>query len=292
VVLAGVAATLLAGEMLTRPVRVAVGAPPADLQASDASFVSPATGRRIGAWFAAGEPGAGAVLLLHPLRADRRAMLERARLLRRAGHAVLLADLQAHGESDGERIAFGAREARDVGAMLDALARLAPGERQAAIGWSLGGAAIVLSGEGTRLTGLVLEAVYPTIEAALDNRMRLHLGPPGPLLSPLLLLQLAPRIGVAPAALAPIARMPSLCTPVLIVNGSEDRHTTRADALRLFAAAREPKALLIVEGAAHVDLHRHAPARYEAEIGAFLATHLRATSRRARPDLPCGSSPD
>lgn len=287
--LAGVAATLIAGELLTRPARAVVGVPPADLQARDASFVSPASGRRIGAWFAAGMPGAGAVLLLHPLRADRRAMLDRARFLRRAGHAVLLADLQAHGESAGERIAFGAREAADVGALLDQLARLAPGERQAAIGWSLGGAAIVLSGQAQRLAGLVLEAVYPTIEAALDNRMRLHLGPPGPLLSPLLLLQLAPRIGVAAEALAPVAHMATLCTPLLIVNGAADRHTTRADAEQLFAAARAPKALLVLDGAAHVDLHRHVRARYEEEVGAFLRARLREAPP-ARPDLPCGSS--
>lgn len=272
--------------MLTRPVRAAVGAPPADLGARDASFVSPATGRRIGAWFAAGAPGGGAVVLLHPIRADRRAMLDRARFLRREGYAVLLADLQAHGESDGDRIAFGAREAGDVGAMLDVLARLAPGERQAAIGWSLGGAALVLGDAPPRLSALVLEAVYPTIEAALDNRMRRFLGPAGPLLSPLLMMQLAPRIGVAPRALAPIARLPALCAPVMIVNGSKDRHTTRAEAEAMFAAAPAPKALLIVEGAAHVDLHRHAPARYEAEVGAFLRTRL----RDATPVLPCASS--
>jgi uncharacterized protein len=173
--------------------------------------------------------------------------------------------------------------------MLDVLARLAPGERQAAIGWSLGGAAILLGDAGPRLAAIVLEAVYPTIEVALDNRMRLHFGSPGPLLSPLLLLQLAPRIGVSSDALAPIRRIATLCTPVLIVNGSADRHTTRTDAERLYAAAREPKALLIVEGAAHVDLHRHARARYEAEIGAFLVGHLRGTSRPPS-DPSCGSS--
>jgi fermentation-respiration switch protein FrsA (DUF1100 family) len=202
---------------------------------------------------------------------------------------VLLADLQAHGESDGDRMAFGAREAADIGAMLDVLARLAPGERQAAIGWSLGGAALLLGEATPRLQAIVLEAVYPTIEAALDNRLRLHLGAAGPLLSPLLLVQLAPRLGVAARELAPIARLSELCVPVLIVNGAEDRHTTRGDAERLFAAARAPKALLIVDGAAHVDLHRHAPARYEAEVGAFLRARLRGAPR-ALPVLPCESS--
>jgi dienelactone hydrolase len=258
---------------------------PAGSGLRDASFASP-TGRRIGAWFAPGAPGGGAVLLLHPVRGDRRAMLGRARFLQAAGVAVLLADLQAHGESDGARIAFGAREAEDVAAMLDALARLAPGETLGAIGWSLGGAALVLSGETRRLAGVVLEAVYPTLGEALDNRLRLHLGPLGPLAAPLLTLQLGPRLGIPPGALAPIERIAALCAPVLVINGAADRHTTPAEAGRLAAAARESGSLLILEGAAHVDLHRHATIRYETEVAAFLVPRLRAPSAPACPPPP------
>ena len=63
---------------------------------------------------------------------------------------------------------------------------------------------------------------------------------------------------------------------MLIVAGSADRHTTRAETERLFAAAAAPKALWIVEGAAHVDLHAYAPAEYERRIGDFLGAYLDA----------------
>ena len=53
----------------------------------------------IHAWFVPGRRGAGAVLLLHGVRANRRIMLGRARFLHDSGYALLIPDFQAHGEN-------------------------------------------------------------------------------------------------------------------------------------------------------------------------------------------------
>ncbi|MBI4696108.1 MAG: hypothetical protein HY749_19025 [Gammaproteobacteria bacterium] len=78
--------------------------------------------------------------LLHGVRSDRRAMLGRARFLPAAGCAVLLVGLQAHGESRGERITFGVREAAGVAPALTWLRRELPGERVGMSGVSRGAA--------------------------------------------------------------------------------------------------------------------------------------------------------
>lgn len=67
-------------------------------------------------------------------------MLGRARFLQSEGYSVLLVDLPAHGESLGERITFGAREAAGVTSALAFLRNELPDERVGVIGVSLGAA--------------------------------------------------------------------------------------------------------------------------------------------------------
>jgi predicted alpha/beta-fold hydrolase len=137
-------AVLWAGDFLTKPALSNTGAPPAELDARSLTFSS-ASGERLSAWFIAGKSTQGAVLLLHPIRSNKRTMLSRAEFLKRQGYSVLLIDFQAHGESAGDRITFGYREAKDVEAAVEKLNELAPGEKVGALGVSLGAAAVVLS---------------------------------------------------------------------------------------------------------------------------------------------------
>jgi len=48
---------------------------------------------------------------------------------------------------------------------------------------------------------VVLEAVYPAVDVAVENRLRMRLGPLGSAVAPLLLVQLRPRLGVWPSEL-------------------------------------------------------------------------------------------
>lgn len=264
-----------AGELLSRPATRAIGAPPADFAAQTVRLPT-AAGQSVVGWFAAGAAGGGAVLLLHGLRADRTQMLGRARALHRLGYAVLLLDLPAHGESTGERITFGAREAAGVTAATAFLRERLPGERLGVIGVSLGAAATVLAKLTPPPEALVLESMYPTIEEAVADRLAMRLGPVGASLAPLLLWQLPLRTGVQPHDLRPIAQMASLGAPVLVAAGAEDRHTHWAETERLFQSAQAPKALWRVEGAGHVDLYAHDPSAYRDRVFTFLARHLRA----------------
>jgi alpha-beta hydrolase superfamily lysophospholipase len=218
--------------------------------------------------------GRGAVLLLHGIRGDRRDMADRARFLNSLGYAVLLIDLPGQGASTASFVTFGLREADGVRAALEELRRRAPGQRIGVIGVSLGAASLVLCRDCPPVDAVVLESMYPTIEEAVANRLRMRLGPAGGPLSALLLWQLPLRLGIRPDALHPIKYVAKVKAPVLIAAGSADLHTTLAETERLFAAAAQPKALWVVEGAAHVNLHAYAPAEYERRIGAFLAAHL------------------
>lgn len=273
-------AAIFVGDRLSQPVRRSVGVVPPDLPVESITLLSPpnrvnASTGHVSGWLARGTPGMGVVLLLHGVRSDRRQMLGRARFLFQSGYSVMLIDLPAHGESSGDRITVGYREAEGVSAAVHYLAELFPGEAIAVIGVSLGAAAFMLSQVSPAPHAVVLESMYPTIENAIDQRLQQRLGPLGRLLTPLFLWQFPIRWGISPEQLRPIAELPALHSPVLIMSGAEDRHTPISETLRLFAAANQPKELSIVAGAAHVDLHAFDPKGYESRVSVFLHKYLR-----------------
>ncbi len=261
------------GDTLTKPSRVVTVLPPTELGGRNLTFLSE-TGTTLSGWFFPGISGRGAILLLHPIRSNKSDMLPRARFLIHEGFSVLLVDLQAHGESSGERITFGYREAKDIKAATEKLIDLAPGEKIGAIGVSLGAASLLFSGDHSSFSAIVLESMYSTIDEAVTNRLKNYLGSSGSLLTPLLLSQLNWQLGIPPNKLRPIDLVSQLQVPVLIVHGTEDRHTTLSEAEQLFAAIPEPKEFYKVSGAAHVDLHKYAGDEYKQRIVSFFTHYL------------------
>lgn len=227
-------------------------------------------------WYAKGSEGQGAVLLLHGVRADRRAMLPRALWLHSLGYTVLLMDFQAAGESSGETITIGLRESQDAASALAWLRAQAPDERIGIIGTSMGGAAVLLAQPRLQADAMVLEQVYPDIRLAVRDRLVRRLGAPAAWLTPVLLHTLAWRAGVDATMLRPIEHIGAVDAPKLLIVGSDDEHTRLDESLAMYAAAAQPKALWVVQGARHVDLYAYAGNAYRQRVGAFLAERLRA----------------
>lgn len=263
----------LLGSALVGPVHHPVPLP-AGFPAQVVSLPGP--GHAIAGWWLDQGGNSPVVLLLHSIRADRSSMLSRAKLLSAHGFSVLLIDLQGHGETPGAAITFGSRESGDVRAALEWLKRSAPSRRIGVIGCSLGGAAVLLGPQPSGFDAVVLEAVYPRAAGAIENRIRIRVGPLAPLLAPLLLVQLRPRLHVSPRDLEPIRSIGRLGAPVLVVGGSRDQHTTLAESEELFGAAARPKRLWVVSGARHQDFLAFDPRGYDAEVVGFLRESLRA----------------
>jgi predicted alpha/beta hydrolase len=215
------------GSTLSRSAPATIGPPPIELGAETVTFPSE-SGSVIHGWFSLSQTRRGAVLLLPGARANRLAMVGRARFLRDSGYSVLLIDFQATGESPGAAITFGWRERFDVLAAVQFLNRRLPGEPIGIIGTSLGGAAALLATPPLEVQALIIEAVYPSIERAVVNRLRMRLGRFGPLAASILLIQLRLRLGVAAAELKPVDHVSALRCPVLIIGGTDDQHTTAA----------------------------------------------------------------
>jgi fermentation-respiration switch protein FrsA (DUF1100 family) len=196
-------------------------------------------------------------------------------MLTSAGYSTLSIDFQATGESPGDAITFGWRERLDVIGAIQTIQRTMPGEPIGVLGTSLGGAATVLAAPDIDIHAAVLEAVYPSIDVAVENRLRMRLGAVGAALAPLLLAQLRPQLGVSAADLRPVDRIGQLRCPILIIGGGADQHTTVADTHQLYEAARTPKELWLLPNAAHRDFFRHAGEVYRRRVLDWFERSLR-----------------
>ena len=270
---AGSAALFAIGGALAEPKMRTVKGPPDDLPLKTLR-IPKADSNSVAAWFAEGDVHQGGVVLVHGIGSDRRQMLDRARFLFKAGYSVLLIDLQAHGETQGEQITFGYRESFDVKAAIDYLNVRLGGRPIGVIGASLGGAAALLGESPVDADAVVLEGVYSSIEQAVGNRIAIRFGEIGHWLAPLLVWQVEPRLGIHPEKLAPIAAIHRLGAPVMVIAGTEDRRTRLDESKSLYLRAKSPKRLWLINGARHEDFHQHSPADYERQVLDFFDRHL------------------
>ncbi len=284
------------GLLLSSPSPASIGQPPPALSDAEPVQIASASGSSLHGWWLPGTvAGGGSAILMHGVRGNRLQMVARAQVLHDHGFSVLLFDFEASGESPGRRITFGKLEGLDAEAALRWVRSRRPGERVGVIGASMGGAAALLGPQPLAADALVLESVYPDMDAALSNRLRVNLGRvAGPLLAPLLAslfeTLMPPILGATPGELRPIDHIAVAGVPVLIASGIEDPYTPLAEAAALFDRAVAPKQFWAVAGAGHVDLEQFDPVRYWSVVMPFLDRYVVRRPER-RGSVPIGETP-
>lgn len=230
------------------------GKPGEPIEASAADGV-----RLAGVWYPGqGEvPGGRVVLVIRGFAEYPPARLARTEALREAGWHVAALDTRAHGRSGGDRGSFGAREAGDVSAWLDALAaqgRLGPGPL-AVWGRSMGAAiAIRAAANDRRVAALVLEAPFMDLERTLVLILRRRRLPLASVMAKLILRKAHSLAGVSLARPRPIDVAPGVKVPALVIHGSDDSLIPADQARSLARAFAIPAEYLEVEGAGHTSV--------------------------------------
>jgi uncharacterized protein len=264
-VVAGFSVLWVAGGQLSEAALSNIGVPPSNVPFEVISNES------VHGWYLPAPGNGSCILLMHGVRSSRREMLGRSIFFRNEGFPSLAIDLQAHGEAPGEQITFGYKEAESARKAVTFLRTDKGCKSVVALGSSLGGAAALL-GEPLNVEGYILEAVYPGIEKAVKNRLKMRLGGMGDYIAPFLYNQIPIRLGIKLTELQPAEAIRHIKAPVLILNGTEDLRTTKEDALRLFKNAPEPKVLVWINGAGHTNLFEFNHSIYTKAVRKFLAT--------------------
>ncbi|HEY1862500.1 MAG TPA: alpha/beta fold hydrolase [Roseiarcus sp.] len=242
------------------------------------------SGAALAGWFVRGD-GDGGVLLLHGAKSNRSAHVERMRTLRREGYSTLAIDFQAHGESTGDCITLGQREALDARSALEWMRARMPGEQLAALGVSMGAAAALIGGP-IQADALIIESAFADLAPSLSTRLSRTIGEAARPATPLLLLALRVAAGIDHRRMRPVEAIGRFSAPILVLHGAEDLKTTTTESQALFARANPPKFYWEAPGAGHIDLAYAGGEAYWERLLGFLASTLRAPGVRGEN---CGS---
>lgn len=232
-----------------------------------------------GTWWPGASDRSAGLVIVHGIGACRRSVAANAAWFAARGLSVLSIDLRGHGDSSRALHSFGWFEARDVHAAFHWLKRRQHGAPIAVLGVSMGGAAALIGSAGAvPADALVLQAVFTTLRATLRCRMALVVGRlVAGVVEPFLSMQTRWRVGVWPGAIAPLAVMPSVKCPVLVIGGDFDGFVPEAQTRALYAAARHPsKRLWIAPGIwRHRDIADATSSAFREQVMPFLKENLK-----------------
>jgi pimeloyl-ACP methyl ester carboxylesterase len=236
------------------------GVSPADLglEFQEVAFSNP-WGLTLRGWYIP-PPGlaassAPAVAYGHGNAADRRHWLDLAPAVHRAGFGQLLLDFSGRGESQGEVITLGLREAGDLRSAVEFLAGRPEidSSRIYLAGRSMGAVAAILAADhGAAVRALVLDSPYADLGRIADEAIR-GVFPPAVFLRPLAFRVTAWRTGFDPFEVRPIESVARIDVPILILHGTEDRIVSFEHSRDLSEAAVGPARLVPIPGAGHND---------------------------------------
>ncbi|MCI0410244.1 MAG: hypothetical protein L0191_17080, partial [Acidobacteria bacterium] len=148
-------------------------------------------------------------------------------------------------------------------------------QQMALVAQSMGAAAVVMAVEHwAGMRGAVLEGLYDRLENAIRTRVRNRVGWLEPVISPILLWQVRPRLSFSLEDLTPVKQIGKAKCPILLGYGGKDRTVPPSSLGALFAAGPYPTTLWTLQLAGHEDLYRFDPAAYRAKVGEFLRQNL------------------
>jgi uncharacterized protein len=207
------------------------------------------------------------VLLVHGTEAALQDMYARAEMLIERGYGVMLIDLPGHGQSGGLPT-WDEQERKAVRKALDYCQQqpCVTGLGVLGIGFSSGGYILAqVAAYEPRLAAVVLEGCFTSIKDLVDWQYRRY-----GWFSRYPALWTDCYYGMKPKSIQPIDVVQNIAPrATFVIAGSKDQVVPVFMSKRLYDAAQSPKELWIVDGAAHGDYQRVAPAEYARRVTEF-----------------------
>jgi uncharacterized protein len=270
---------------LTALPREALAGSPADfgLTYENVSFPAREDNTTLAGWYILPQatPRDCTILMVHGRLAHRNdqsiKMLDLANDLARDGYGVLMIDLRAHGESEGDRLSLGYYERRDVLGAVDYLAqRPDTSGCVAGFGFSMGAATLIsAAAEEPRIRALVADSSFAEIRVLLDAQLPAESGLPAFFTPPTLFMAWA-LYGMDLDTVRPVDLIDDLAPrPVLLIHGTADSGIAPEHARRLYEAANNRQAeLWLAQGSQHVRAYVDHPQEYRERLLRFLDRSL------------------
>lgn len=243
------------------PQRIACGGTPARAGIPYEDVVLESEGLRLHAWHApSATTSSPVVLIAHGIGANKDNFLPALEVVHKLGYPALIFDFQAHGDSQGHFATFGFREAHDVKAAYDWLRQEYPGRPVYALGYSMGGAAVLRAdAEHGIFDKVVLDATYARAENVAKQTLLRHVPFVREPIWQAARFWMVVLSGLDPDDLRSDELIVEVAAakPVLLIHGTEDAVIPCEESRRLHAASGERVDLWILRGAGHVEAMHH-----------------------------------
>lgn len=256
-----------------------------ELPAETVTFPSRDGNHNVSGWFIPYPDATTTILVCPGYRTNKADTLGIARFLWKAGHTVLVFGYYGHGAEVHTPVTLGYREMQDFLGAVDYVKLRTPSTRIGVMAYSMGAAvAIMCSTQTPEVAALVADSAFATHTGVVDYNVRQVLPIPT---TPFLWLAdhlLGWRAGYRFRQVEPVRDIAHVSArPILIIHGGKDRVVHPYDALRLYAAAQEPKELWIVPEADHCGAYFADRPAYVEKVVAFFKQHLE--QQNAHPHL-------
>ena len=265
----------VAMRLTAAPDRQSVKQTPADVGLDYRRVSFPSTdGLDLAGWWVPEDDPSWAVVLVPGLEGDKsdQHVLETAPVYAQAGYSVLMIDLRAQGDSEGQRITMGYQEARDVRGALAWLEERGFKHSEVIVhGWSMGAAAVLRAAPDTGVAAVVADSAYADLPQILQGQLPEASGLP-PFFNSGVMLAAKVFLGLDPWAVRPEQEARRLCeedVPLLIIHSTGDELVPVEHARRLKEVC--PKATFWrIEGYEHVGAYAHP--EYQERLLGYLRT--------------------
>lgn len=244
--------------------------------------ITASDGAVLRAWLFTPENSSGNyVIALHGISDSRGGVMGLARLFVENRYAVLAPDGRGHGESGGELVTYGVREADDVHRWVDWLMDSEHPRNVYGMGESLGAAVLLQSlGRERRFSAVVAECPFANFERVAEDRVAQRI--PGDLFLRRALaipmvwsgfLYARVRYGLDFRDASPEAAVAHSETPMLLIHGLADTNIYPGHSKILAGRNRGSISLWLVPGARHTAAYDAAPLEFRTRVLGWFAAH-------------------
>jgi hypothetical protein len=199
-------------------------------------------------------------VIVHGLGDSLESYVDRADVLGRRGHTVLLLDLRAHGASEGGYTTLGGHEREDVRAAMDALRKEGrAGAGLVLMGHSMGAVAVLRAAAGQPdVRAVIVEAPYDNYRANVFHHARLLYGLPRwvPII-PITIAIAEWRAGFRADDVDAVKASAAFGAPLLAIADGADTRMPEAVVRRVADAHAGPHQVWVAPGAEHVGAILH-----------------------------------
>ena len=237
-------------------------------------------GLKLYGWFIPGENGA-TIMIEHGTPGGRQNGLYEAGFLNEGGYGILLGSFRAHDESEGELISFGYHEQKDITAWHQYLLGRddVDPERIGIYGESMGGGTSILFAAGDPgIAALATGSGFALTQEVIEKFIQFELDPPQwitPILASFIKFWAQREADFRAEDLDTEAVIAEISpVPILIIHGGEDDKIGPDSGKQLFESAAEPKELLWIPEAGHVNFEDFQPEEYKNALLGFFDQHL------------------